>query len=130
MLRSLEYYKPFKAYAKLNGSYEALEGGATSEALSDFTSGVSESFNLGDYGTLGSKIPKDLFRTLSTSFQKGAVGGASIEMGGATFGDAVGNGLLAGHSYTLRRATKVISVAAVLIKLFNYPSFSCQMEQN
>ena len=91
----------------MNGSYEALKGGATSEALSDFTSGVPESYDLGDYGTLSPKIPDNLFRTLKTSFERGAVGGASVEVSGAGIEADAGQGLIAGHAYTLSAAVQV-----------------------
>jgi hypothetical protein len=35
-----------KAYAKLHGCYEALNGGSMAEALVDLTGGASEKYNL------------------------------------------------------------------------------------
>lgn len=35
-----------KAYAKLHGSFEALNGGSMAEALVDLTGGCSEKYNL------------------------------------------------------------------------------------
>ena len=37
-----------KAYAKLHGCYEVLNGGSMAEALVDLTGGASEKYNLKD----------------------------------------------------------------------------------
>jgi calpain len=85
-----------KAYAKLCGSYEAMEGGLTSEALTDFTGGIVEKFQLQE------KTPKELWRIMKTASDKGSLMGCSIDTppGGVMEG-ILPNGLVVGHAYSI-----------------------------
>jgi hypothetical protein len=57
-----------KAYAKLPGSYEALKGGSTAEAMVDFTGGCSEMYTLKD-----PDCPKDLINIMLSAYDHGSL---------------------------------------------------------
>uniref|UniRef100_UPI00358EAB74 calpain-9-like n=1 Tax=Myxine glutinosa TaxID=7769 RepID=UPI00358EAB74 len=84
-----------KAYAKLNGTYEALKGGSIAEAMEDFTGGVFETFDL-------DKPPKDLYHILQNGLQKSSMMGCSIDITDARDSEArTSTGLVKGHAYSI-----------------------------
>uniref|UniRef100_A0A8C8EAW2 Calpain-3 n=1 Tax=Otus sunia TaxID=257818 RepID=A0A8C8EAW2_9STRI len=61
-----------KAYAKLHGSYEALKGGNTTEAMEDFTGGVTEFYEIKD-------APKDIYKIMKHAIDRGSLMASSID---------------------------------------------------
>src|SRR5688572_12979250 len=57
---------------RLNGSYEALESGSSTEAMQDFTGGVTETFNIEQ------EVPKDLFKIMRKAFERDSLLGCSV----------------------------------------------------
>ncbi|MGH0132317.1 UNVERIFIED_CONTAM: hypothetical protein FKN15_050526 [Acipenser sinensis] len=84
-----------KAYAKLHGSYEALKGGNTTEAMEDFTGGVTEFFEM-------KEAPKEFFKIMKKALEKSALMGCSIDsLVPVRFETRTGTGLVKGHAYSV-----------------------------
>ncbi|XP_017819929.3 calpain-14 [Callithrix jacchus] len=86
-----------KAYAKLSGSYEDLQCGQVSEALIDFTGGVTMTINLAEaHGNLWDLLTKATYHRTLIGCQTHSGEEKVLE-----------NGLVDGHAYTLTGIRKV-----------------------
>ena len=94
-----------KAYAKVCGSYENLDGGSTTDALIDMTGGIQESFEIKDKQTEAQKL--EMWKVMVKSRQHKSLIGASIAPNPRIKEARMPNGLVMGHAYTV---TKVASI--------------------
>ena len=99
-----------KAYAKLHGSYEHLEGGFFSEALVDFTGGIPQ------FIELKKSEPKEFFSKMIRAQDNGALIGASIlTPTKPLFNGVYANGLYPNHAYTITKVVQYKGEITVLI---------------
>ncbi|XP_053561575.1 calpain-5 [Bombina bombina] len=98
-----------KAYAKLTGCYEALDGGNTADALVDFTGGVCEPIDLSE-GGLANDVEKrnDLFERILKVHNRGGLISCSIKATSDSEMEArLACGLVKGHAYAVTDVRKV-----------------------
>lgn len=109
-----EYWVPLfeKAYAKLNGCYENLNGGFSSDALVDFTGGISEYTNIVPMR----RSPGNLFEMLSGMAQMSSLIGTHIN--GAS-PKKLRTGLYTGHAYSITKIIKLDGTPHRLLRLRN-----------
>lgn len=69
--RSLLFFFPL--FPRLHGSYEALKGGNTTEAMEDFTGGVTEFYEIKD-------APKDIYKIMKHAIARGSLMASSIDV--------------------------------------------------
>jgi hypothetical protein len=90
-----------KAYAKVCGSYENMEGGFPSDALIDMSGGIEETFQLKKNDGQASK--DNLWMILVKSRQFKSMNAAFLEPDPYEPEKKLPNGLIKGHAYTITR---------------------------
>ncbi|XP_053801781.1 calpain-3 isoform X3 [Vidua chalybeata] len=91
-----------KAYAKLHGSYEALKGGNTTEAMEDFTGGVTEFYEIKD-------APKDIYKIMKHAIDRGSLMASSIDtIVPMQYETRMSCGLVKGHAYSVTAVEEVL----------------------
>ncbi|ELU01678.1 hypothetical protein CAPTEDRAFT_182806 [Capitella teleta] len=106
-----------KAYAKIFGSYQALETGFSHEALVDMTGGIGEFIDV-------KNIPdrSKFFKLIKRLHKRGSLICSAIETGDdGTYESRLDNGLVTGHAYSLTNISEVtVNEAKVqLVRLRN-----------
>lgn len=112
-----------KAYAKLSGCYENLDGGNTADALVDFTGGVAESIDLQnqtDNFLNNEEKAKELRSSMKKCAERKFLMSASIKVTSAEEMEAkTDSGLIKGHAYGITAVKTVKLADSGLMGMFN-----------
>nr|CAD7199159.1 unnamed protein product [Timema douglasi] len=115
-----------KAYAKLHGSYESLEGGHLCDALVDFTGGVSETVDLRAEDYSGNEEKRShLFDSLHTEMNNHSLLCATVMVSSEEeVGTRSQEGLIRGYTYPVTAVKRVQVGETSLRHLFNKEKLS------
>ncbi|KAL1124152.1 hypothetical protein AAG570_001922, partial [Ranatra chinensis] len=91
-----------KAYAKVHGSYEALEGGNETEAMEDFTGGVVEVYDIED-----NQPPENFYNIMLKAYQRSALMTCSLNADPNVKEARTEEGLVKGHAFSITRVQYV-----------------------
>lgn len=119
-----------KAYAKVVGSYEALDGGLTSDALVDMSGGVTEKFNLDKLreNSMDHAGLDKFWSILCQAQRKRSVVCCSIETDPNCIDSRMMNGLIKAHAYVVTGVVRIKrgNVVTRLLKCQNPWATKCQ----
>nr|XP_014348555.1 PREDICTED: calpain-6 [Latimeria chalumnae] len=97
-----------KAYAKLAGCYEALDGGSAADALVDFTGGLAESVRLDEKHKENMADQLKMFEELLKIYDRGGLISCSISVSSPREIESLTPmGLVRGHAYSVTAVQKV-----------------------
>ncbi|XP_021474339.2 calpain-5 [Oncorhynchus mykiss] len=97
-----------KAYAKLSGCYESLDGGNTGDAVVDFSGAVTEAINLeAEVFHKDQEKIDNLFEDLLKVYDRGGIISCSIKASPSEIEAWMACGLVKGHAYSVTAVKKV-----------------------
>ena len=99
-----------KAYAKLHGSYQALDGGEVYEGITDMSGGIHVEFDLRE---LEDEEHNKFWPFLKKEFKKDTIIGCAIETDGY---EELENGLINGHAYTVTKVMELHSKKLIRVR--------------
>jgi hypothetical protein len=130
-----EMYAPLleKAYAKVNGCYEFLDGGDIVDALIDMTGGVHERIKMQnqDQEEKDKKLSINmLWIVLLKAFDMKSLAGASSNTN-SPMSSSISNGISSGHAYSVLDAFELIQPPSTNSKITSYrKSYEDEIETN